>query len=157
MKRVEANDAASICMLAYYNYKGINGFHQDRTKAMELYAKAADLGCSKAYSHLGNHYHEVGNLKKAKFHFEAAAMAGHGTARYNLGCLEYDSGNKERAVNHWTIAVSSGHYDAMHNLRISFDQGGVCRESIGSTLIAYNNSCAEVRSEAREALISEMI
>jgi TPR repeat protein len=27
-------------------------------------------------------------MKKAKFHFEAAAMAGNEMARYNLGCME---------------------------------------------------------------------
>jgi hypothetical protein len=35
----------------------------------------------------------------------------------------------------------------------SFDQGCVSRESIDSTLAAYNNSCAEFRSEARDAFI----
>ena len=83
MKRVEAQDAASICMLAGYYLQGTRGFQQDYTKAMELYARAADLGCS----YLANIYHKGGNLKKAKFHYEAAAMAGDEVARYTLGGL----------------------------------------------------------------------
>ena len=51
MKRVEANDAFSICMLADSYYHGLNGFQQDQTKAMELYARAADLG-NRAHHHL---------------------------------------------------------------------------------------------------------
>jgi TPR repeat protein len=83
-------------------------------------------------------------------------MAGHEVARYNLGCLEYDSGNVERAVKHWTIAASAGHYDAMHELRVGFEKGCVSRESINSALDAYNNSCAEMRSDARDAAIRIM-
>ena len=68
-------------------------------------------------------------MKKAKFHFEAAAMAGHEVARCNLGGLEAESGNMERAHKHWTIAASAGHYIAMIELRLSFEQGLVSRES----------------------------
>jgi TPR repeat protein len=80
-------------------------------------------------------------------------MAGHDDARYNLGCMEYNSGKQERAVKHWTIAASAGDYDAMHVLREIFEEGIVSRETIDSTLTAYNNSCVEMRSEARDAAI----
>ena len=49
---------------------------QDHAKAMELLTKSAELGYSKAHSSLGNIYYEGGNMKKAKFHLEAGAMAG---------------------------------------------------------------------------------
>ena len=120
---------------------------------MELYAKAAELGNSEAHSHLGNVYRKGANMKKAKFHFEAAAMAGHEVSRNILGNMEYDSGNVERAIKHWTIGASAGNYMAMHHLRLCFELGAVSRESIDSTLTAYNNSCVEMRSEARDACI----
>jgi TPR repeat protein len=153
MKRVEANDPASIYMLAGFYFNGRVGLQQDRTKSMELYAQSAELGCSKAHYQLGGLYHEGGYLKKAKFHFEAAAMAGHEVARFNLGVMEYKSGNMERAVKHWTIAASAGNYTALHHLREFFEDGYVSRESIDSTLTAYNNACAEMRSEARDSAI----
>jgi len=56
MKRVGANDAASICMLADSYYQGLNGFQQDLTKAIELYVRAGELGCCKAYCNLGMLY-----------------------------------------------------------------------------------------------------
>jgi hypothetical protein len=78
-------------------------------------------------------------------------------ARFNLGCFEAQSRNIERALKHWTIAASAGYYTAMHNLQIALKNHDISRESMDSTLAAYNNSCAEVRSEARDACIRSML
>jgi TPR repeat protein len=153
MKRVEANDAASNGVLGNHYHLGRGGLQQDYARAIELYNRAAELGCSKAHNNLGGIYRRGGNLKKAKFHLEAAAMAGDETSRYNLGGLEAQSGNIERALKHWTIAASAGNYIAMHNLLIALKNHDISRESMDSTLVAYNNSCAEMRSEARDACI----
>jgi TPR repeat protein len=152
MKRVEVNDAASIGVLANFYQHGHNGLQQDHSKAMELYARAAELGWSKAHCYLAEVCDE-GDMKKAKFHLEAAAMAGNEVARCIVGVMEHVAGNVERAVKHWTIAASAGDYEAMHNLRTGFENGLVSRESIDSILAAYNNSCAEMRSKARDAYI----
>ena len=53
-------------------------------------------------------------------------------------------------MKHWTIAASAGHHTAMQSLIASFERGFVSRDAIDLTLRAYNNSCAEMRSEARE-------
>jgi TPR repeat protein len=103
MNRVEANDPASIYILGDHYYHGQNSFQQDEQRAIELYSRAAELGCSKAHGNLGTIYDERGDWKKTKFHWEAAAMAGHHDARYNLGVIENDSRNLERAIKHWTI------------------------------------------------------
>jgi TPR repeat protein len=152
-KRVDANDPTSICMLAQHYHHGTAGFQQNCTKATELYSRAADLGSSKAHFALGDIYHKGGVMKKAKFHFEAAAMAGDVVARNKLGNMEYNSGNMKRAFKHWIIAASAGNFHAMDTLRVSFKEGFISKESINSTLTAYNNSCAEMRSEARDAFI----
>ena len=157
MKRVKANDAASIYMLAGSYYRGIHGFQRDHTKAIEFYVRAIDLGYSKAHNNLAGIYQGVGDLKKAKFHLEAAAIAGDKAARYTLGCIEYKSGNIERGFKHWTIAASAGHYEAMNTLIKFFEIGDVSRDVIDSTLTAYNSSCAEFRSEARDACIRAML
>ena len=151
--RVEANDPGAMFMLAARYYHGLNGMLQDHAKAIELFTKSADLGCSEAHNQLGAIYHDGGALKKAKFHVETAAMAGHEGARHNLGVMEAESGNMERAPKHWNIAASAGHCSAMHNLQLSFELGRVTKESIDSTLAAYNSSCAEMRSEARDSSI----
>ena len=148
MRRVEANDVGAIYQQAGYYYSGLEGFQQDRAKAMDLYVRAAELGCKKEHYCLGVIYMGEGDLKKAKFHFEAAAIAGHEMARFNLGVHEYNSVNIERAVKHWKIAASAGSYIAMHELRAFFEREGgnyygkriVSRESIDTTLEAYNDS-----------------
>jgi hypothetical protein len=47
-------------------------------------------------------------MKKAKFHYEAAAMLGCEAARCNLGSLESIYGSMERALKHLKIAASAG-------------------------------------------------
>ena len=66
MKRVEANDVASISLMANHYEHGKHGFQQDQAKAMELYYRAADLCHSKSHYQLGHIYDERGNTKKAK-------------------------------------------------------------------------------------------
>jgi hypothetical protein len=153
MKRVEVNDAGAIYALGNHYNNGNIGLQQDREKALELWTQAAALGSSQAHCYLGNNYNKGGDLKKTKFHMEAAAMAGHEVARFNLGVIVAESGNMERALKHWIISASAGHFVAMHHLRTCYENGIVSRESIDSTLTAYNNSCTEIRSEARDAYI----
>ena len=124
---------------------------------MELYVRAAKLGSNEAHFQLGLYYNQRGDLKKVKLHWEAAAMAGHELARHNVGTIESNSGNMERAVKHWMISASAGEYHSMQVLIILFEQGVVSRDSIDSTLTSYNNSCAELRSEARDAAIRILI
>ena len=70
--------------------------------------------------------------------------------------MEYTSGQREPALKHWEIAASAGNYDVMLNLLGALNQGVFSRESINSILAAYNNSCVEMRSEARDAYIRAM-
>jgi TPR repeat protein len=97
MKRVEVNDAGAICLLANSYFHGRGGLQQDNTRAIGLYVRAAELGSSMAHTSLAGIYFEGGDLKKAKFHYEAAAMAGDEFARFHLGGLAGEAGNWERA------------------------------------------------------------
>jgi hypothetical protein len=107
-----------------------------------------------AHQNLGDFYNDGGNLKKAKFHYEAGAMAGCEASRCSLGYVMMKSEIVEHANKHWMIAASAGSYQAMQNLLVSLKQGSVSRYAIDSTLTAYNDSCAEmVRSEAQDSFI----
>ena len=152
--RMEANDASAMCELGRYYKNGLRGLQQDQVKAIELMTKAAALGSSRAHFHLGEMLFLRGDLKKGKFHLAAAAMEGHELARYELGGIELNPEFRivDRAAKHLTIAASAGHYISMHRLRIFFEKGYVSRETINTTLTAYNNSCAEMRSEAKRHL-----
>jgi TPR repeat protein len=157
MKRVHANDAGAMFAQGCYHSQGLCGLQQDRAKAMELWTQAARLGSRNAHYQVGVLFDQGGDMKKAKFHFEAAAMAGNEMARYNLGCMELHSGDKERALKHWIIAASAGECTAMHNLLVALNEGWVSRNAIDSALTAYNNSCVEMRSEARDTDINMCI
>ena len=87
-------------------------------EAIELWKQAAALGSSHAHHFLGNMNYEGGDFKKTKFHYGAAAMAGHQTARSSLGYIMEikKSGNIEQGVKHLIIAASAGSYLAMHEL-----------------------------------------
>jgi TPR repeat protein len=75
--------------------------------------------------------------KKAKLHYEVAAMAGHELARYNLGYIDFLSGKKERASKHMKLAASAGVYRAMNNLLVvDFKQDLISRDEIDSILTA---------------------
>jgi len=124
---------------------------------MDLYARSAGLGCGLAHYDMGGIYEGKGDYKKAKFHLEAAAvMAGHEGSRTALGRLEFllaKYEQPERALKHWTIAASYGCYNALYHLSVSFGFGRIPRETMESIVAAYNNSCVEMRSEARDAYI----
>jgi hypothetical protein len=45
----------------------------------------------------------------------------------------------------------------MQSLKICFENGLASKESIDTALAAYNSSCAEMRSEARDAFIRARI
>ena len=157
MKRVEANDAGAMCVLSSYYDNGSGGLLQDGEIAKELLIMAAELGYSHAHFKLGNRYADGGDLMNAKLHYEAAAMAGHEVARYNLGSIEGNSGNLDRAMKHWIIAASAGNHEAMNYLRDAFEDGLFSRGTIDTILSAYNNSCSEMTSEAREKFINNRI
>ena len=162
MNRVEANDASSICELGSCYYVGKEGLQQDHTKAKILWTQAAELGSRDSHYHLGKIYDEGRDFKKSKFHYESAAMAGNEHARYNLAIKEnnlnpYNSENVKQAIKHCIIAASAGNHQAMHMLVDLFKQRDVSRGAIDSTLTAYNNSCVEMRSEARDAYMKKII
>jgi hypothetical protein len=89
-KRVEANDTGSMVVLANQYLNGLKGLQQDWAKTVELLTRASELGSGRANFCLGGIYEGRGDLKKAKFHLEAAAMAGHEVARFNIGLMEYN-------------------------------------------------------------------
>ena len=126
-RRVEADDVGAMYALGCIYYRGQLGLQRDREMALGLWKQASKLGSSHSNLQLAKIYYVEGDLKKATFHFEAAAMAGNEVARFNLGAIESESGNMERAFKHWIMSASSGYCYAMQNLRTAFEDGLVSR------------------------------
>ena len=64
MKRLEANNTASIYVLANYYFLGQVGLHQGEEKTKELFTRAADLGHCKSHWNLSDIYHHKGGRFK---------------------------------------------------------------------------------------------
>jgi len=121
-KRMKKGDAESYHLVGCYYQNGKCGLPIDRVKAVELWRKAAQLGCVEAYNNIGNAFmYGMGveqDERKARLYIQLAAIGGNSVARYNLG-QSAECGGKlynptpsdaERAlaVKHWQIAVKCG-------------------------------------------------
>ena len=110
--RMDNNDPSVIFNRGCDYRDGICGYQQDHIKALELYHRAGELGCAKAYVSIGYAYDagegvEV-DKKKSKYYLELSAMMGNEAARHDLGMKEEDEGDMERALKHYMIAAGSG-------------------------------------------------
>ena len=150
MKRVKANDPAAICEMGTIRYS-----EGDGDTGIEYWRKAAELGDLTARFQLGSAYVEgkyiKKDMKKAKYHFEIAAIGGNPKARHNLGCFEEDKGNFDRAVKHLMIAINLGYEDSMTLLRTFYKKGRVTKEKLLAAILAYQAAVDSMKSAERDA------
>jgi len=153
--RVEANDAKAIYNQGIYYSDGIDGYPQDYVKALELYHRAAELGCANAYCSIGYAYDtgrralEV-DKKKANHYFELGAMKGSAMARYNLGIKEMNAGNVDRALKHYMIAVRSGHNNSLQTIQQLYSNGHATKDDYTKALQLYQDYLGEIKSKQRD-------
>ena len=154
MKQVEKGSGRACCNLAKCYANGIYGMPQDQAKANELYRKAGEFGFSQGYYNLGCTYHtgtgvEVDNAK-ANHYFELSAMMGDVQARFFLGYLGAEAGNTQRSFKHFILSAKCGCKDSLDTVKRGFMDGDVTKEEYESTLRAYHNRHAEMKSEMRD-------
>ena len=150
---METDNADAFHQLAWYYASGNMGVPRDMTKANELYQRAGELGCSEAYSNLGNLYDNGDGVevdkKKAKHFYELAAMNGDVDARHNLGCDEVDAGNYHRAMKHYIISAKAGNKKSLDIFKGGFMNGFVTKDEYANTLRAYQKIQNEMKSDMR--------
>jgi TPR repeat protein len=134
---------------------GTDGLPLDCKKGFELILKGAELGLPEAHNAIGNGYWmgkgvEV-DIKKAKHHFEMAAIGGHVIAMYNLGAIEYNAGNNARAKKHWMAAASAGYDRALGLMQEAVMKGYASKDEYERALQAHKDSTDEMKSEQRDA------
>ena len=154
-KRAEANDAEAIYNLGCFYREGRIGLRQDCAKAMELWFRAGELGCTAAYSSIGYAYDSgegvERDMKKAKYYWELAAMGGNVNARYNVGLLEGCAGNFDRAMKHFMITAGAGHDDSLTKIKEGFLHGAATKDNFEKALRAHKEAKDEMKSNQREA------
>jgi len=150
---MEAGNAESIYNLAYYYEHGEHGLPQDRSKALELYHRAGDLGCSEAYNNIGYAYNNGEGVevdkKKANQYYELAAMEGSVHARVNLACKEAKA-DLERAIKHFMIAVGGGNADSLKSIHKLYELNVATKEDYSKALKAYQEYVHEIKSDQRD-------
>eukprot|EP00984_Skeletonema_dohrnii_P012878 scaffold5256_cov70-Skeletonema_dohrnii-CCMP3373.AAC.1 len=155
MRRVEANDPLSLVEVG--KQCGIEG---DNAGAFKYWTKAAELGDAEAHFCLFILYHDgkavEKDRKKAVYHLEHSAIAGHHYARYNLGCIDQNTGRIERAVKHWIIAANLGLDDAVQKLKESFHWGDVSKEDFAAALRGHQAAVDATKSPQRSEAAIEM-
>ena len=153
-KRAVADDAVATYNLGCCYHDGEISLPQDYDKAMELWLRAAELGCAIAYGSIADSYREGQGVerdtKKAKYYNELAAMGGEVSARHNLGCMEKDAGNMSRAVKHWMISAGAGYDDSLKMIRVCFMKGKATKDEFEKVLRAHKAANDEMKSDQRE-------
>jgi len=152
--RMDNNDPIAIFNRGCDYRDGICGYQQDHIKALELYHRAAELGCAKAYCSIGYAYDagegvEV-DKKKSKYYLELSAMMGSEAARHDLGMKEEDEGDMERALKHWMIAIGDGDAGSLKQIKRLYSNGLATKEDYTKALQAYQEYLGEIKSVQRD-------
>lgn len=144
-------------MLACNYIKGGMGLQKDCVKAVELLKRAIELGSIRAHNSLGCLYYDGDDVpmdkKKAKYHFELAAIGGSEESRYHLGRLEIEFGTMKRAVRHWMLGAENGDNDCMKAIKLGFFQkhcNMITKEQYERAIRAHGECLDKMRSEARD-------
>jgi TPR repeat protein len=126
----------------------------DYGKALQYYAKAAELGDLDAQFLFGGLYHHghgvEKDMKKAVYHFEQAAIGGHPLARSILADYEVKNKRPDRAVKHLIIAANLGHERSMKELREHYSDGNMNEDDFDATLRKHQSAIDEMKSAERK-------
>ncbi len=149
MKRVKANDPAALRHMGARLYRD-----GDVDKAIEYWTKAAELGDFDSHHQLGLMYRKGGGVRederKAIYHYEKAAIAGHPEARTNLGVYEWENSRVERAVKHFIIAANLGEENSMTNVLNLFKAGHITKDDYDATLRTHQAAINETKGAQRD-------
>ena len=150
--RIDAGDMQSLISLGCDYSKGRYGLPQNHKKALELWHRAVELGCLKAYLNIGNAYWLGEGVerdeKKAMHYYELGAMGGDAGARHNLGV--FSAGNMERALRHYMIAVEGGHHRSLNQIKELYSRGLATKENYTKALRSYQKYLVEIKSPQRD-------
>lgn len=113
-KRMECNDPDAFdTMGGIYESGEHPGTPKNDIKALEMFVRAVELGCSTSCPFIAMFYRDgrvvPKNEAKMKTYMQAAILYGDIKAHHNLGALEFKSDNFEAAVKHWRIAAEGGY------------------------------------------------
>ncbi|KAL7529179.1 hypothetical protein ACHAXR_002832 [Thalassiosira sp. AJA248-18] len=153
-KRTEVGDAIAMYSLGCH-YRLGNGVPQDSNKALELWHRAAKLGCAESHNQIGSAYFQgegvEEDVKKAVYHWELGARGGDVLSRHVLGVVEVEAGTMNRAMKHFMISAGFGHDESLREIQRGFSHGHVTKDDFEKALRAHKESKDEMQSDQRDA------
>jgi len=153
-KRVELGDSNAMFDMGGFYDRGIRGFTQDYTKALELWHRAGELGNAQALQSIGYcYFHGEGverNEKIALQYYERAAIMGDYHSRRSLGIEEMKAWNISRAKKHYLIAARDGNENAVTNVLKLYSRELATKEEYENALRSYQEYVAEVKTSQRD-------
>jgi hypothetical protein len=146
----ERGDIAALAAMGDYYYWG-NYIEQDREKAFDLYAKAAEQGNTTAQSRLGDVY-DIGGYgveqdKEKAVEWWTKSASHKGASAYTLAQLGncYQNGigvpvDDRKAVEYFTGAARKGNIDAMRRLGAYYYEGRGIKKNWGKSAEWFNKA-----------------
>ena len=157
--RARRGDGRAAWNLASFHQKGKYGLPMDKSRALQMFHTAANLGSVEATSHLGYLYtvgqysgtdtQVVGNM-----YLKAAALKGDVHAHKDLADIEFDNGNCQLAMKHLKLAASAGHIPSIKRLWVSFQKKELSKADLEETLWAHKAACDQMISIQRTRLLA---
>lgn len=149
LKRIEVNDPIALSQMGTERYD-----EEAYISAFGYWTRAAALGNVDAHYRLGSLYRDGEGVekdeKRAVWHFEEAAIAGHPIARHNLGWLEVVNDRMDRAAKHWIIAAKLGFDVSLRNVKSAYKDGHVSKEDFAAALRGHHAAIVAMKSPQRE-------
>jgi TPR repeat protein len=154
-ERINKGDVDAMTTLGERYRLGLSGLVRDEAKSLELYTRAADLGCPDGLARLGICFVNGGlgvtkDMEKAMVYFEDAAKKGHVVSRINLGILAQHRQKHDLALKHYRLAAAAGFEPAVKELWKYFSSDQLTKAELEETLRAHHAACNAMKSEERE-------
>ena len=154
--RMDKKDGRAFHIMGTQHYIGGSGFKKDLDKAYEYWTKGAEYGSSECHASIGGfHFGEGGpsafDAKKARTHFELAAMQGNVGARHNLGMMELKANKSATAMKHFLISACVGHEPSFNMVKKGYPLKDVRKADYESCVRAYHESVQDLKTDERLA------
>ena len=154
LKKLMKNNNPEAFMAMAQEYKSGEDVFQSDTKALEMYAHAAELDLANAFDHIGYSYREgilvEQDTSKALVFYEIAAKKGSLMAHQYLASFHVKNGNIDISIRHLTVAASAGDQDSMDLLMKAYKDKLLSKEELTQTLRAFQEAKDLMKSEDRD-------
>jgi len=154
-KLMKKNVSGAFMMMGGFYKSGEKGLFQSDTKALELFIRAAELGCANAFAVIAKYYFEGRVVEqdesKALEFWEVAAKKDSVGAHEDLALVHKRNGNVGLFIKHLKLLANAGDQLSMDTLMKCYREVELLtKEELAETLRAFQAAKNEMWSEGRD-------